>query len=74
MNRLTIQLPEALYRKLRQAAEAERVSAAEVVRRALAAYIPSDRWERALAVVGAFADEASDVAERHDDYLAEGLG
>jgi|FaiFalDrversion3_1042247.scaffolds.fasta_scaffold27289_2 predicted transcriptional regulator len=74
MNRLTIQLPDDLYRKVRQAAAAERVSAAEVIRRAIAAYVPSDRWERAMAVVGAFADEAPDVAERHDDYLAEALG
>lgn len=47
------------------------MSAAEVIRRALRAYGPSDRWERALAVVGAFEDRATDVAERHDDYLAE---
>ncbi len=71
MFRLTILLPEDLYLALRRAAEAEGVSAAEVIRRALRAYGPSDRWERALAVAGAFEDRATDVAERHDDYLAE---
>lgn len=71
MFRLTIQLPEDLYLALRRAAEAEGVSAAEIIRRALRAYVPSDRWERALAAVGAFEDQATDVAERHDHYLAE---
>ncbi|MEM4204185.1 MAG: CopG family transcriptional regulator [Candidatus Methanomethylicaceae archaeon] len=70
---LTIQLPEDLYLALRRAAETEGVSAAEIIRRALRAYVPSDRGERALAVVGAFEDRATDVAERHDHYLAEAL-
>ncbi len=74
MVRLTIQLPDELYRKVRQVAETQRISAAEVIRRAVTAYTPSDRWERAMAVVGAFTDEAPDVAERHDDYLAEAFG
>lgn len=61
--RLTIQLPEDLYMALRRAAE--------IIRRVLRACVPADRWERALAVVGAFEDRATDVAERHDHYLAE---
>ncbi len=73
MVRLTIQMPEDLYAALRRAAEAEGVSAAEIIRRALRAYVPTDRWERAMRVVGRFADDATDVAERHDDYLAEAL-
>ncbi|HXF68181.1 MAG TPA: hypothetical protein VNK89_00095 [Thermoflexus sp.] len=63
MFRLTIQLPEDLYLALRRAAE--------IIRRALRAYVPSDRWERALVAVGTFEDQATDVAERHDHYLAE---
>ncbi len=71
--RLTIQMPDDLYAALRRAAAAEGVSAAEIIRRALRAYVPADRWEQAMRVVGKFADDATDVSERHDAYLAEAL-
>lgn len=52
------------------------VSLAEVVRQALDHELQSERrsaWKRALSAVGGFRDKdgATDVAERHDDYLAE---
>lgn len=51
---------------------------AEVIREALDRELShgssrSELWERALSVAGKYRDKdgATDVAERHDDYLAE---
>jgi len=74
MRRLMVQLPEDLYEALRARAAAEGVSAAEVIRRALRAYVPADLWGRALRAVGCAEDPAPDVAERHDAYLEEVYG
>ena len=74
MRRLMVQLPEDLYEDLRARAAAEGVSAAEVIRRALRAYMPADLWARALQAVGVAEDSAPDVAEQHDSYLDEAYG
>ena len=78
MHRLQVQLTDDQADRLRTAAETEGTSQAELVRRALDAYLrrPVQAREatvraRALGVIGAFSSGLSDVAEQHDRYLAE---
>ncbi len=80
MQRLQVQLTEEQSDHLRRAAESEGTSQAEIVRRALAAYLrrPIQACEatvhaRALELIGAFSSGLADVAEHHDRYLAEAL-
>jgi hypothetical protein len=78
MQRLQVQLTEEQADHLRMTAESEGASQAEIVRRALEAYLrrPIRPREaavrtRALALIGAFASGLPDVAENHDRYLAD---
>ena len=80
MQRLQVQLTEAQADHLRKTAESEGTSQAEIVRRALEAYLrrPIQAREaiiraRALELIGAFSSGRSDVAENHDRYLAEAI-
>ena len=80
MQRLQVQLTEEQADRLRKAAESEGASQAELVRRALEAYLrrPIRAREvtvrsRALELIGAFSSGLSDVAEDHDRYLAEAI-
>ena len=78
MVRTQIQLTEGQARRVRRLAEEQGVSMAEVIRRCLDQVLKSgepDRaalYSRAEAVVGQFEDGcgASDLARKHDDYLA----
>ena len=78
MQRLQVQLTEEQADNLRQTAESEGASQAEIVRRALEAYLrrpimPREAAvrTRALDTIGAFASGLPDVAEDHDRYLAD---
>ena len=82
MVRTQIQLTERQARELRRMAVKEGVSMAEVIRRAVDAKIRGgtgevpweERVRRAQAAMGKFRTGLKDVAERHDDYLAEEYG
>lgn len=81
MIRTQIQLEEAQYRALKERAARQRTSMAELIRRAVRAWLETstemseqERRRRALAVIGQFHSGLSDVAERHDEYLAEAYG
>lgn len=77
MIRTQIQLTEELAAKAKRLAAARDVSVAEVIRDALERLPDRDdraeRWARALAAVGTGHDieGKTDVAERHDEYLAD---
>lgn len=77
MIRTQIQLTEDQATAAKHLAAERGVSLAEVVREALDHELQGEsrnaRWERALSVIGKFRDPQGpgDVAERHDDYLAE---
>ncbi len=81
MIRTQIQLEEAQYRRLKELAAGQRVSVAELIRRAVdnllttPATIPEEerRW-RAIAAVGRFRSGLGDLAEKHDAYLAQAYG
>ena len=81
MVRTQIQFTEEQMRRLRRRARSEGVSVAELVRRLVERGIGEEApgrqalYHRAARVVGAFRDRegASDVAERHDEYLDRGL-
>ncbi len=81
MLRTQIQVTEEQHRLLRTAAQREGVSIAEVVRRCVVRFFQEespDRGElyaRAADLVGKFGDPlgATDLSERHDEYLDEAL-
>ena len=77
MQRTQISLTRDQMQRLRRESTKRGVSMAHVIREAVDAYVPDrehDRAamiERALAASGRYRSGAPDVAERHDDYLAE---
>lgn len=75
MIRTQIQLTERQAEALRQLAAQRRTSMAELIRGAVDRLIEAggqdDRWERALAAVGAGTSDRTDVSDEHDRYLAD---
>ena len=81
MVRLQIQLTETQHQKIRSRARRLGVSVAEVIRRSVDRDLEAESRQpsrrdliaRALAVAGRHVDREgkTDVAARHDDYLAE---
>ncbi len=81
MIRTQVQLTEAQAHVLKELAHQEKVSVAELTRRALDYWLQSlnavpdaESKRRALTVVGRFRSDCMDVSERHDSYLAEAYG
>ena len=78
MIRTQIQLTEDQASALKQLAGEQGVSMAELIRRGAERVIEEggrrERRRRALAVLGRYRDEASDVAANHDRYLDEAYG
>lgn len=78
MVRTIIQLREAQAAALDRAARRRGMSKAAVVREALDALLAREgsdpALERALRAAGSGASGTSDLAERHDEYLAEQTG
>jgi len=80
MVKTQVQLAEEDLALLRRLAAEQGVSVSELVRRGVRQMLRSqaelghpDRWERACAAAGRFHSGKSDIAQRHDDYLAEDL-
>lgn len=78
MVRTHVQLRKQQLEVLKARAASEQVSVSEIVRRAVdlltqieSMNSPEEKRRRAMAVAGRFASGLSDVAEKHDDYLAE---
>jgi Arc/MetJ-type ribon-helix-helix transcriptional regulator len=75
MVRTIIQLPEDQAAALERAARRRGVSKAALVREALALLLARESGEavveRALRAASSGASGVRDLAERHDDYLAE---
>jgi hypothetical protein len=85
MIRTQIQLTEEQSRRVKAIAEREEISMAEVIRRAVDAWLVvhgemsmEEKRRRALAVVtemkGRFHSGHSDISVNHDAYLAEAYG
>ena len=77
MIRTQIQMEEDQIDWLRVEARARGVSVSQLIREGVALFrareerFPEEKKKRALAAVGRFSSNLSDVSERHDDYLAE---
>ena len=78
MVKTQVQLPDEDLAELRRLAAEEGVSVSALVRRGVKRVLEERRkpsreelWERASQVIGKFRSGKSDVAQRHDDYLAE---
>lgn len=76
MIRTQIQMEEDQIEWLRAEARARGVSVSQLIREGITLFrareerFPEEKKKRALAAVGRFSSGASDVSERHDDYLA----
>lgn len=75
-----VQLPKEDLEALRRVAAKEGVSVSALVRRGarlvIDAYARPSReqlWERASRLIGKYDSGLTDLAERHDDYLAEAI-
>ena len=80
MVRTQVQLTEEQAAAVRRIAAEHNISQAEVLRRSVDDFIrrnglagEDEVWERARAAAGFIQGGPSDLAERHDDYLAEAL-
>jgi len=75
MARTQIQLTEEQHRLLKAAARQKEVSVTELVRQSvdfwLANFTAEENYTKALGVLGRFQDCASDVSEKHDEYMSE---
>lgn len=75
VERTQISLTSAQARELRRLARKRGTSMAALIREAVErTYGGAEedaRWRRALASVGGFRSDRSDVAEHHDDVLAD---
>lgn len=77
MIRIQIQMEENQIEWLRAEARARGVSVSQLIREGITLFraceerFPEEKKKRSLAAVGRFSSGASDVSERHDDYLAE---
>ncbi len=77
MIRTQIQMEEDQIDWLRVEARSRGVSVSQLIREGVALFrareerFPEEKKKRALAAVGRFSSNLSDVSERHDDYLAE---
>ena len=78
MVRTQIQLSEEMARRVRQVADHQQTSMAEVIRRAVSFFFEaspqadhSTRYERAAAAAGRFSSGRSDLSRHHDRHFAE---
>lgn len=78
MERTQISLTSEQAERLRRVARKRHSSMAALIREAVEQYVPDEEtptrdelWDRAMAAVGAFGSDGSNVAEEHDRYLTE---
>ncbi|MEJ7781651.1 MAG: CopG family transcriptional regulator [Solirubrobacteraceae bacterium] len=80
MQRVQVQLTDEQVRDLKSLAREKEVSVSELLRRGADEVIRTngptlaERYERAWDAVGIIKGDAADVAERHDEYLADIYG
>ena len=79
MRRTQVQLTDDQLRRLRELAERQGRTVAEVIRESVDHYLVRARRDddevraRALAIAGKFRSGTGDIAENHDEYLAQAI-
>jgi Arc/MetJ-type ribon-helix-helix transcriptional regulator len=69
---LQVRLPEGDLAALRQLAAKRNVSISNLIRQSVKMMLEREElWERASRAIGIGNSGVSDIARRHDDYLAE---
>lgn len=81
MVRTQIQLTEGQADFLKEMAQAQNVSVAELIRRSIDAYArlindltPAEKRQNALSIVGKYSAGLTDLSTNHDQYLVESYG
>lgn len=80
VHRTLIQLDESLYEQLKELAHSRRISLAAVIRQLLSTALGRDRPQKKKKMlisqfkfIGSGSSKEHDIAEKHDDYLAEDI-
>ena len=77
MLRTQIQIEEEQIKWLRNRAKERGVSVSQLIREGVEFYrkhedrLPEEKKKKALAAIGRYASGASDISEKHDEYLAK---
>jgi len=72
--RTQVYLDPEVHRRLKERAKEEGVSLAELIRRMAKDYLRKEAAPKDyLAIVGLGQSGKTDIAEKHDEYLAQGL-
>jgi len=77
VRKTSVYLDESQAQRLEEFARRERVSQAEVIRSALAAYVPAEPPDRNFALFGQFKridDDPRPISEIPEEELLEGFG
>lgn len=73
MRRTTVKLPDDLDARLRHEAERRGTTVSELTREAIQAHLSGGRKRRRLLAAGAGASGHSEISERIEEILAEGV-
>ena len=73
MKRTTVMLPDEVDARVRQEAERRGMTVSEWTREAVDAHLPAAGGGHRLAFAGMFRSGRSDISERVEELLAEGL-
>lgn len=77
MRKTSVYLSERESKRLAELARSEGRSQAEIIRKAITAYIPTSRGDRDFALAAGFAridDDPRPISEIHEDELLDGFG
>jgi len=74
MKKTSLYLTESALARLRHLAQIERTSQAEIVRRAIASYVPRGGGDRDFALFGSGKGPGGSVADIPDEELLKGFG
>jgi len=74
VRKTSLYLDEAVARRLAMLAQLEGESQAEVVRKAIRAYVPQPRGERSFALDGVGEGPGGSIADMDERELLEGFG
>ena len=74
MKKTSVYLTEDEVVRLARLAEGERTSQAEIIRKAIASYVPESRGDREFRLVGSGERPSGSIADLPEEELLDGFG